>query len=66
MVATICLHASWVKLIAALMTGQVLLQGTRGRLAAVASSLAALALVLPPAAMAADGYWLDQYNALLP
>lgn len=38
----------------------------QGRLAAVASSLAALALVLPPAAMAADGYWLDQYNALLP
>jgi hypothetical protein len=53
-----------VKLIAALMTAD-LLQRTKGCLAALASSLAALALVLPPAAMAADGYWLDQYNALL-
>jgi hypothetical protein len=31
----------------------------------IAATAAAISVLLPSAAMAADGYWLDQYNALL-
>lgn len=39
--------------------------GSKKRLKEVALAPSALALLSPSAAIAADGYWLDQYNALL-